>query len=297
MKRACLLVCFGLTLLSLGAAEREWTAKVSMSPSFRRMSVAETGPVVFTCDDPDPRIRRRVEYRYWLDVPERHTEGEAGIRAFITELVAETNHVALTPGTRLPPPKAPIKTLADALRYRRDRCGDLCKEIGAPFGGTLEGCVDYADERYVGYTLEENCYYGGNNSGEYVTTHGVYSMVQKRRLKLADFFPAAALPKLTELIQEAYANGSLRGEYHDTYADFRKKYPKDADEDLVDPAANENFTIVKGGMRWSFDDWRIVGYQNRRGAEPLHATISWRELLPILRDRSLVPAVSSAFGL
>lgn len=299
MKKCCLLLC-ALAALPLFGTEAKPRSKVVMSPSFRQVGVAETGPVVLFVDEPDEKVRVRAEYRYWLDLPERHTQDEAQIRQFVAGLVAETNLVAATADHDFPAADEPVRTLPDALRYRRDLCWEKCRELAAPYGGMLEGDVDFADDRYVGYTLVENCYYGGNNGGEYVTTHGVYSIPLKRRLRLSDLFAPEALPRLNRLVRDAYANHSARGEYCATYEDFRMKYPKEGDPEdgeLSDPVATDGFTILRSGLRWSFEDRSIVGYAKMRAEQPLHADVCWRDLLPLLRDRSLLPAVTSAFGL
>lgn len=265
-----------------------------LGPSFRRFSQAQYGkwlPVGW-----EKREQTRIGYRVWMDLPSGRDEEARALLRFIVGLVVRTNQVATTAGWTWPPIKEPIHGIEDAIAYRRDRCFACCEKVNAPTGGMLRGTVDFADDQYVGYTVTENCWYMGNNNGEFSSAHGVYDRKKRRASTLADFFPPSALAAVTAALRDDYASAVSRDRY-ETWAEFRKRYPKGSDPidgaPFCDPEPNDSFTLDDSGITWSFEDASVVGYESRRWEPMLGVCVSWRTLRKHLRDRRLMPVVNS----
>lgn len=292
MKRFVLCCAVMVLAIWADADPKDGKSMSAVGPAFRRFSQVQYGKWLPTWMN--EREKTREGYRVWMELPCGRDEEAKALTQFIVDLIVRTNNVAATYGKKCRPIESPIRTVEAAIAYRRDMCFAQCEEVDVPTGGMLRGVVDFADDRYVCYTVTENCWYMGNNCGEFVTAHGVYDRKRKRVLGLADFFQKGVMERVAAALREGYAS-AVRGDRYDTWAEFRKRYPKNGvgGHDLMDPIPNENFTCDDSGMTWSFDDSSTVGWQERRQEDMLDVSVSWRTLRKFLADRSAMPVVNS----
>lgn len=234
-------------------------------------------------------------FRAWIDSPEMSQKEAPALQTFIGGLLGRTRDLTRTCGTKIPKPVHLVKDIGTGLAFQRETFFKEAEEESFPGYKTVLGTVDFSDQKYVGYTISVNWWLGDNNSGTYTKAHGVYGRRQGRLLVLSDFFRPETMPKLTALVQEAYAHQSPGG-YIDSFVEFRRKFPKTDsfdEEKLDDPRPSENFSISKNGMFWSFEDRSIVGYDKMRKEEPLVITVDWHKLKPLLKNADLLPDVVS----
>ena len=282
--RICQLTAIVLTL-GAGVA---WTAPskngVTSGMPFRRMMISQYGREIEVGSD-----KVRAYHVVDVDVPAGGRDAER-ISMFIGDLLVNPTNVTTTT-----PRVCDRKLLGNcdfgrAVGVCRKAFFDKSERMAFAGFAFIEGRTDISDDRYIGYSVHENSWCGNKTGGEYVTAFGVYSRQLDRRMVLSDFFTPDKIPQLNALIQEAYAergpHASLR-----SFEEFRLKYPRDSDGMMVDPVANENFTITPHGLKWAYLDRDVVGVLSSAKEFPVEVEVPWLKLEPLLKDSSLMPKV------
>ena len=270
--------------VGMSAWARPPVGGVTSGMPFRRMMISQYGNEMDIGQG-----KARAYHVIDVDVPAGGQDAEM-ISNFIGKLLISSSNVTSTAVRRFELGKTNACDFGHAVSVVRKAFFAKSEKMAFAGFAYLEGRLDLSDERYIGYSLHENSWCGSKTGGDYVTAFGVFGRQQGRRLTLTDFFPADKLPQVDALIRDAYAE---RGPHvaMRSFEEFRLKYPRDQGGMIVDPAANDNFTITPHGFKWAFLDRDIVGVLSSAKDFPIEIEVPWIKLESLLKDASLMPKV------